>query len=154
MASNRLKAFLDEHAVKYVSIQHSQAFTAAEVAASAHIAARDFAKTVVVIVNGSPAMVAVPANCHIVLQELRELFEPALVRLASEPELRALFPDCELGAMPPFGNLYGLPVYVVVSLTHEPTIAFNAGTHTEIIQLAYEDFNRLAKPEVIEAVTA
>lgn len=153
MASNQLKAFLDEHAVKYVSIQHSAAFTASEVAASAHIAARNFAKTIVVIVDGAPAMVAVPANRRIVLHELRALLEPAQVRLATEPELRQLFPDCELGAMPPFGNLYGVTVYVVPALAHEASIAFNAGTHTEIIQLSYEDFDRLVKPIVIEPVT-
>lgn len=153
MIANRLKALLDEHAVKYVSIAHSPAYTAAEVAASAHIAARDFAKTIVVIVDGAPELIVVPANRRIVLQELRELLEPALVRLATEPELRQLFPDCELGAMPPFGNLYGLPVRVVEELIHEPTIAFNAGTHTEILQLAYDDFDRLVRPQVIESVT-
>ncbi len=153
MAANKLKAFLDREGVKYVAIQHSPAFTAAEVADSAHVAARDFAKTVIVKIDGVPAMLVLPATRRLLIHELREMFESENVKLATESELRAWFPDCELGAMPPFGLLYGMKVYVAASLAHEAQIAFNAGTHTEVIKLTYEDFDRLVRPLVIDLVT-
>jgi Ala-tRNA(Pro) deacylase len=153
MPTNRLKAFLDEHAVKYVSIRHSPAFTATEVAMSAHVAGRDFAKTVIVKIDGAPAMLVLPATRRLLIHDLREMLETDQVKLATESEIRALFPDCELGAMPPFGNLYDMPVHVAASLTHEREIAFNAGTHTEVIKLAYADFDRLVRPRVIDLVT-
>lgn len=152
MESNRLKAFLDDHGVKYVTVRHSPAFTASEVAASAHVAARDFAKTIVVYIDGEPAMVVLPANRRLALHELRELLAPAEVRLATESELHTMFPDCEVGAMSPFGNLYNVPVYVAPALGRELTIAFNAGTHTEIIQLPYQEFDELVKPRPIDFV--
>lgn len=153
MAESTLKAFLDGHAVKYVSIQHSAAYTASDVAESAHVAARDFAKTVIVKIDGIPAMLVLPATRRLRIHELREMFEPDPVSLASEPEIRRWFADCEVGAMPPFGNLYGMKVYVAASLARETEIAFNGGTHTEVIKLAYSDFDRLVKPLVIDLVT-
>lgn len=153
MAANTLKTFLDREGVKYVAIQHSPAFTAAEVAASAHVAARDFAKTVIVKIDGKPAMLVLPATRRLLIHELRDMFESENVKLATEPELRTWFPDCELGAMPPFGALYGMKVYVAASLAQETQIAFNAGTHTEVVKLAYEDFDRLVRPMVIDLVT-
>jgi len=153
MPATKLKEFLDNHGVKYVSIRHSPAFTAAEVAASAHVAGRDFAKTIVVRIDDSFALVVLPASRRLVLADLRELLQTPLVRLATEVEIRDLFPDCELGAMPPFGHLYGLPVYVAESLVNEPEIAFNAGTHTEVIKLSYEDFDGLVKPVVLDFIT-
>mgnify|MGYP001554365732 FL=1 len=98
-------------------------------------------------------MLVLPATRRLLLHELREMLATEDVKLATEPEIRHLFPDCELGAMPPFGNLYGLPVHVTSSLAHEPEIAFNAGTHTEVIKLKYEDFERLVRPTVIDLVT-
>jgi Ala-tRNA(Pro) deacylase len=153
MPATKLKEYLDEHGVKYVSIRHSPAFTAAEVAASAHVAGRDFAKTIVVRIDGSLALVVLPASRRLVLSDLRELLQSPLVRLATEAEFRDLFPDCELGAMPPFGNLYGLPVYVAESLAQEKEIAFNAGTHTEVIKLEYYDFDELVHPVVLDFIT-
>lgn len=153
MPATKLKEFLDSHGVKYVSIKHSPAFTAAEVAASAHVAGRDFAKTIVVRIDDSYAMVVLPASRRLVLADLRELLQTPLVRLATEAEFRDLFPDCELGAMPPFGNLYDLPVYVAESLAQEKEIAFNAGTHTEVIKLDYYDFDELVHPVVLDFVT-
>ena len=153
MLANRLREYLDQHGVKYVTIKHSPAYTAAEVAASAHVAARDFAKTVIVKIDGLPAMLVLPATRRLLLHELREMFSTEDLKLATESEIRRLFPDCELGAMPPFGNLYGLDVHVTASLAREPEIAFNAGTHTEIIKLGYEDFDRLVRPRVIDLVT-
>jgi Ala-tRNA(Pro) deacylase len=153
MVTPRLKAFLDKNAVKYVSILHSAAFTASEVAASAHVAGRDFAKTVIVKIDGVPAMLVLPATRRLLLPELREMFESEQVKLATESEILTWFPDCELGAMPPFGNLYGLAVHVTAALAHEREIAFNAGTHTEVIKMAYADFDRLVKPRVVDLVT-
>ena len=153
MPANKLREFLDSRGVKYVSIRHSPAFTAQEVAQSAHVAGRDFAKTIVVSTENGFAMVVLPASRRIVLSDLREMLQVPHVRLATEQEFRDLFPDCELGAMPPFGNLYGLPVYVAESLAGEEEIAFNAGTHTEVIKLRYADFEALAKPVVLDFIT-
>jgi Ala-tRNA(Pro) deacylase len=153
MPATKLKAFLDSRGIRYVSIRHSMAFTAAEVAESAHVKGRDFAKTVIVKIDGAMAMVVLPASRRIVLRDLRELLATEHVRLATEAEFKDAFPDCELGAMPPFGNLYGMPVYVAAAFADEPEIAFNAGTHTEVIKLAYEDFEQLVKPLVLDFVT-
>lgn len=153
MPAKKVKEFLDSRGVKYVSIRHSTAYTAAEVAASAHVKGRDFAKTVIVRIEGGLAMVVLPASRRIVIHDLREMLGTENVRLATEAEFRDAFPDCEVGAMPPFGNLYGLPVYVAASLAMEAEIAFNAGTHTEIIQMAYDDFDDLVRPEVLDFVT-
>lgn len=153
MPANKVREFLDSRGVKYVSIRHSPAFTAAEVAQSAHVSGRDFAKTIVVHTESGMAMVVLPASRRIVLADLREMLSAGHVRLASEAEFRDLFPDCEVGAMPPFGNLYGLPVYVAESLADEEEIAFNAGTHTDVIKMRYVDFEALVRPEVLAFIT-
>lgn len=153
MPVTKLKEFLDSRGVRYVTINHSRAFTAAEVAASAHVKSRDFAKTVIVKLDDKLAMIVLPANRRIVLHDLRDWLGNPHARLATEAEFRGAFPDCEVGAMPPFGNLYGMPVYVAASLVEEPEIAFNAGTHSEVIKLAYEDFEQLAQPLVLDFVT-
>ena len=154
MPANTLKKFLDSRGVKSVSIQHSPAFTAPEVAASAHIAGSDFAKTVIVKIDGRMAMVVVPANRKVVLSELRDMLLSEKVELATEEEFKGRFPDCEIGAMSPFGNLYDLPVYVENSLTGSFQIAFNAGTHREVIKMASDDFAQCVKPTVLDLVTA
>ena len=153
MPAKTLKAFLDSRKVRYISIQHSAAFTAPEVAASAHVSGRDFAKTVIVMVEDEMAMVVLPANRLLVLPELRDMLDCSHVRLAAEAEYKDVFPDCEVGAMPPFGNLYGLKTYVTANLADEKEIVFNAGTHTEVVKLAYEDYERLVQPTVLDFVT-
>ena len=153
MPASKLRKFLDDHGVKYVSIRHSPTFTAQEIAQSVHVSGRDFAKTIVVSTENGMALVVLPAARRIVMSDLREMLLVPHVRLASEQEFRDLFPDCELGAMPPFGNLYGLPVYVAESLATEEEIAFNAGTHTEVIKMRYEDFEALARPVVLDFIT-
>jgi Ala-tRNA(Pro) deacylase len=153
MAATKLKNFLNSRGVQYVTIEHSPAYTAAETAASAHVVERDFAKPVIVETGGGMAMVVVPANRKIVLSDLRELLGDPDLRLANEDDFISRFPDCELGAMPPFGNLYGLPVYVAESLAEEPEIAFNAGTHREAIKMSYEDFAELVQPTVLNFAT-
>ncbi len=149
MPVRKLKEFLDREKVKYVSIVHSPAYTAQEVAQSAHITGREMAKVVIVELDGRMAMAVLPANRKVVLQELRELTGSEEVKFASEAEFRQQFPDCETGAMPPFGNLYGMDVYMAQALSENDQIAFNAGTHTEIIKMAFLDFDRLVQPKVI-----
>ena len=153
MPAKTLKAFLDKQGVKYVSIQHSAAYTAPEIAASAHVSGRDFAKTVMVMIEDELAMVVLPSNRQLVLSEFRDMLDTNHVRLASEAEFRDQFPDCEIGAMPPFGNLYKLKTYVTSNLADEAVIAFNAGTHTEVITMDYFDFERLVNPTVLDFVT-
>src|SRR5258707_3880833 len=149
MPVRKLKDFLDKERIKYVTILHSTAYTAQEVAASAHIRGKELAKPVIVELDDKMAMAVVPANRKIVLQDLREVTGCDQVKFASEEEFQKKFPDCETGAMPPFGNLYGMEVYVAESLAQNDQIAFNAGSHTEVIQLAYQDFERLVHPKVL-----
>ena len=149
MPVKTLKAFLDQEKIKYVSIIHSTAYTAQEVAASAHVTGKELAKTVIVELDGKMAMAVLPANRKIVLQDLREVTGCDEVKFASEDEFRQRFPDCETGAMPPFGNLYGMGVYVAQALTDNEEMAFNAGSHTEIIRMAFKDFERLVRPKVM-----
>jgi Ala-tRNA(Pro) deacylase len=153
MPVRKLKEFLDREKIKYVSIIHSTAYTAQEVAASAHITGRELAKTIIVELDGQMAMAVLPANRKIVLQDLREVTGSDQVKFASEEEFKKQFPDCETGAMPPFGNLYGMDVYAAEALTENDQIAFNAGSHTEVIKLAYKDFERLVQPKVVSFTT-
>jgi Ala-tRNA(Pro) deacylase len=149
MPVESLKDFLDSHGVKYVTVTHSKAYTAHEVAASAHVPGKEMAKPVIVKVDGRMAMAVLPASQRVSFEQLRDAIGARDVTLAAEDEFRALFPDCEVGAMPPFGNLYGLDVYVADALAEDQEIAFNAGTHTEVVRLAYADFERLVKPQVM-----
>lgn len=149
MPVQKLKRFLDDQGVRYVTVRHSPAFTAQEVAASAHISGYEMAKTVMVKVNGQMAMAVLPAPLHVDLRHLQELTGADSVELATESEFKALFPECELGAMPPFGRLYGLDTYVAQRLAEDEYIAFNAGTHTELIRMRFRDFERLAEPRLL-----
>ncbi len=153
MPVTKLKEFLDRENVKYVSIRHSPAFTAQEIAASAHIPGKELAKTVIVKIDGQMAMVVLPASYRINFGLLAEALGAKKVELATEGEFRKLFADCELGAMPPFGNLYGMPVYVAEVLTDDEEIAFNAGSHIELMKLSYKDFDRLVQPRVVRLRT-
>ena len=114
---------------------------------------RSLAKTVIVELDGKMAMAVLPANRKIVLQDLREVTGSHEVKFASEEQFKQRFPDCETGAMPPFGNLYGMDVYLAESLTDNDQIAFNAGSHTEVIKLPYKDFERLVQPKVVSFTT-
>src|SRR6266446_4611782 len=153
MPVKKLKEFLDQERIKYVSIVHSTAYTAQEVAASAHITGKELAKTVIIELDGKMAMAVLPANRKIVVQDLREVTGSEEVKFAAEDEFQKRFPDCEIGAMPPFGNLYGMEVYVAESLTDNDEIAFNAGSHTEVIKMACKDFERLVQPKVVSFTT-
>lgn len=148
MPLRKLKEFLDSHSIKYVTIGHSQAFTAQEIAATAHIPGRELAKTVMVKIDRKMAMAVVPASYRVDFDLLKEAAGANRVGLASEQEFKDLFPECEVGAMPPFGNLYGMEVFVAESLAENEEIAFNAGSHTELIRVLYKDFETHVKPKV------
>lgn len=147
MPLTKIKEFLDEYNIKYTIIKHSSAYTAQEIAASAHISGKELAKTVVIKIDGKMAMAVLPASYKISFDELKEVLGVEKVRLAYEQEFIDKFPDCEVGAMPPFGNIYGMDVYVAESLADDEEIAFNACSHTELIRMKYKDFEELAKPK-------
>ena len=146
MPETRLKDFLDKEHVKYVTIAHSPAYTAQEIAALTHTPGKELAKTVIVKIDGKLAMVVLPASAKVRVNHLRETLGTANVEIASENEFESAFPDCETGAMPPFGNLYGMNVFVDQTLREDDEIAFNAGSHDELIRLAYAEYERLVHP--------
>ncbi len=149
MPAQRLTEFLDNNNVKYVAINHSMAFTALEIAKSAHVPIKEMAKTLILKIDNETAMAVLPAAYKIDLAILRDAFDTENVELASEQEFARLFPDCEVGAMPPFGNLYELDVYVAESITEHPYFAFTAGSHSEVIRMAYKDYEHLVSPSFI-----
>lgn len=148
MPNKALKTFLDEHHVKYRAIPHSPGYTAQEIAASIHISGKIIAKTVIVKIGDQLAMVVLPANHHVNFSELKKVTGHSDIDLARESDFKSRFPECELGAMPPFGNLYGMPVYASDHLSHD-SIIFNAGSHSEVVQMSYNDFMELVKPKMI-----
>ncbi|MBM4034127.1 MAG: YbaK/EbsC family protein [Planctomycetes bacterium] len=148
MPAKKLKEFLDAQGVRYVTLTHSPAFTAPEIAASAHIPGKQLAKTVMVKIDGAMAMAVLPANVGVDFKALAALAGARRAELATEADFADLFPECEVGAMPPFGNLYGMAVFAEQSLAEDLEIAFNAGSHKELVRLAYADFARLAQPKV------
>ena len=149
MPVKQLKEFLDSNNIKYVTITHSTAYTAQDIAALTHTKGKELAKTVIVKLDDTLAMAVLPASHQADLERLRESAGAREISLATETEFRSRFPGCETGAMPPFGNLYQMPVFADDSLAKDKEIAFNAGTHNELIRLAYEDFARLAQPKLI-----
>jgi Ala-tRNA(Pro) deacylase len=149
MPAKKLKEYLDANGIKYVAIAHSVAYTAQEIASIAHIPGKELAKTVIVKLDGKMAMAVLPASYTVDLDLLREATGVGEIQLAQEYEFKALFPDCETGAMPPFGNLYGLPVFVAKVLAEDEEIAFSAGSHKELLRLKYADFERLVKPTIV-----
>jgi Ala-tRNA(Pro) deacylase len=147
MPLSKVRTFLDDHHIKYVIISHSKAYTAQGIAAIAHIPGQELAKTIIVKLDGALAMAVLPASYQVDLLALKKVVGVKDASLASEREFKQHFPDCETGAMPPFGNLYGVPVYVDETLTRDKEIAFNAGTHFELIRMDYDDFDRLVEPQ-------
>lgn len=149
MPLSKLKEFLDGRYIKYVTISHSVAYTAAGIAALTHIPGRELAKTVIVKIDGVLAMAVVAASQHVDLEHLKAVNHAQSVELASEDEFKAKFPDCELGAMPPFGNLYEMRVFADETLMRDKEIAFNAGSHRELVRVAWDDFERLVRPTIM-----
>jgi Ala-tRNA(Pro) deacylase len=150
MPVSQLKEFLDRHQVRYVTIAHSLAYTAQEIAQSAHIRGKELAKTVLVKLDGKMAMAVLPASRRVNFDLLKQGSGARTVELAGEAEFKDRFPGCELGAMPPFGNLYGMEVLVSEDLAADDEIAFNAGTLTELIRMSSKDFQRLVQPKVVK----
>ncbi len=150
MPTTMLREFLDQNKVRYVTVKHSVAYTAQEIAASAHIKGKELAKTVLIKVDGKMAMCVLPASYKIDFDLLKEALGGKIVRLANEVEFKDKFPECDVGAMPPFGNLYGMDVYVEEILAKDEEIAFNACSHVELLQMSFKDFGRLVKPRLIK----
>jgi Ala-tRNA(Pro) deacylase len=140
--------FLRDAHVPYTIVRHRPAFTAQDEAAVTHTPGRDWAKVVICFVDGEPVEAVVPAPTFVNLERLLELAGGSSIRLADEDDLRRLFPDCELGAMPPFGPLYDQPVFVDATLALEPEIVFNAGTHREALAMRWNDFVKMVEPIV------
>lgn len=151
MPVRKLLDFLNDNNIKFVSIHHSKAYTAMEIAHSAHIHGKELAKTVMIKVDGNMAMVVMPASRMVDLELLKKTTGALHAELATETEFMQMFPDCEIGAMPPFGNLFGMKVYVSEALAEDDEIAFNAGYLTELVRMKYADFERLVKPIILKS---
>ena len=145
--SNKLKAFLDGARVKYSAGKHAVVYTAQEIAAAQHVSGRQLAKSVLVKTDHGPVLAVLPATCLIDLKRLKALLGAKSLSIGKEPDIKAHFPDVEVGAMSPFGNLYGVPVAVDQGLSGSETIVFNAGTHADTLTMRYADFAALVKPK-------
>ena len=149
MPAKIIKDFLDKNDIKYVSIKHSKAYTAQEIAASAHIHGKQIAKTVVLKVDGKLVFAVLPASYKVDFDMLKESLGTEHIRLANEQEFKDKCPGCEVGAMPAMGNLFNLETFVAASLVEDEEIAFNAGNHTELIRMRYTDYEKIVKPKIL-----
>jgi Ala-tRNA(Pro) deacylase len=147
---DKLEAYLRDNQVRFETQQHRSAYTAQDVAASEHLAGQLMAKVVIVVADGELMMLVLPADRRADLTKVRAALGVRAVRLAVEHDFANRFADCELGAMPPFGNLYDVPVYVDQTLTQDQMIVFQAGTHTDTMRIRYADFVRLVKPTLVD----
>ena len=148
MPTQKLKQMLDQRHIKYISINHSPAYTARETAASTFVPRREFAKTIIVDLDGDKVMAVLSASRHVDIEALRDLAHASEARLASEDEFVELFADCEVGAMPPFGSLYGRRVFVDKMVTEVDDLCFNAGSHEQILRMDCGDYLKLEQPVV------
>lgn len=146
----RLQEFLDSRGVTYTVSPHREAFTSQEIAAASHVSGKAMAKVVIVKCGARMVMTVLPAACKVGMDRLEKIFDISGVTIAREPEFAGLFPDCDAGAMPAFGNLYGLEVYVDEELAKVHQIVFQAGNHQELVTMEYADFARLVRPKVAE----
>jgi Ala-tRNA(Pro) deacylase len=151
MPSTNVKNLLEQQHIKYACINHSPTFTAQETAQSSHIPGHELAKTVIIKLKDHLAMIVLAAEDKINFKTLEKSLGWNNVTLATERDFKDKFPECEVGAMPPFGNLYGMEVYIDEKLTRDPEIAFNSGSHSELIRMAYADFARIVHPRVLHA---
>ena len=149
----RLEKYLRDNGVEFKAVSHPTVFTAQEIAAAEHVPGRQFAKVVMVLADGQGVMLVLPASHHVDLPKLKSALKVKDARLAKESEFQGIFPDCDTGAMPPFGNLYNIPVYADAALTGDPEIVFNAGSHRDTLRIKYSDYARLARPTVITFAT-
>jgi Ala-tRNA(Pro) deacylase len=150
MPIDRLKEYLNKQRVKYVTLSHSAAFTAQEVAASAHIKGLELAKTVIVTLDGKLMMCVLPASHQVDFALLRESTNSSRASLVPEQDYKEKFPDCAPGSQPPFGNLYGMDVLVSSALLQDREIAFNACSYSELIRLSLDDYLKLVNPKVLD----
>ena len=148
MPAQKLKKMLDQHKIKYISINHSPAYTARETAASTFVPRREFAKTIVIDIDGEKVMAVLSASRHVDLAAFRKLAHANEARLATEDEFRELFPDCEVGAMPPFGSLYDIRIFVDELVTEVDDLCFNAGSHEQIMRMDCGDYLKLEQPTI------
>jgi Ala-tRNA(Pro) deacylase len=151
MPATKLKNFLEQNNIDYITILHDPVYTAQEKAESAHVSGKDLAKTVLVKIDGELSMVVLAANEKLVLPELKKELGVAKVSLADEKYFVSFFPGCEPGAVPPFGNVYGMDVYISDALSRDREIVFNAGSHIELIKLSMSDYNKIVNPRVINS---
>lgn len=142
----RLTSFLEGAGVPFEILRHERAYTSEEVAATQHVPGRELAKVVVARLADGFAMAVLPATSRLDLHKLGDLAGDPHAGLAGEDDLAVLFPGCEVGAMPPFGNLFHVPVYADRRLAEDERIVFEAGTHTETIRMAWRDYARLVQP--------
>jgi Ala-tRNA(Pro) deacylase len=149
MIGQKIKNYLDTKHIPYQTIHHLPSYTASQTAQAAHISGKHLAKVVIVKLDGNFAMVALPANRNIDWEALKEVTHAKQAELASEQEFTKLFPDCDTGAMPPFGNLYGYDVYLADSLAHENWFAFNGGSHDDLIRMSTQDFLQEVNPTLL-----
>ena len=148
--TSRLKSYLDKNGVNYHVFYHQRVYTAQEVAAAQHVSGKELAKVVMVKVDSELMMMVLSASFMVDMEKLKKFFRGKGVKLAREEDFQGLFPDCEIGAMPPFGNLYNLEVCVDTVLAEQPHIVFQAGSHVETIRIAYKNFANLVRPKVME----
>jgi len=153
MALASLLNYLDENDIRYEILYHSPAYTAQGIAGLTHIPGQELAKTVIVLLDGKLAMAVLPAKFQVDLMLLRKRAKAKTVELASEKDFQGRFAGCETGAMPPFGNFFGVPVYADQSLEKDQEIAFNAGTHRELIRMVWDDYKKLAQPTMTSFAT-
>ena len=149
MPVQQLKEFLDQANVEYMCLSHPPAYTAQELAHHVKIAGDRIVKTVIIELDGKMAMLVMPATWRIRWDRLSRILDTDFVDLADEQEFQDRFPDCEVGAMPPFGNLFGMTVYCAESLTEQPELAFAAGSHSESLHMKTDDFLELVQPMVL-----
>jgi Ala-tRNA(Pro) deacylase len=147
-ALERLRQYLDEEDAPYEVREHAEAFTSQEIASLEHVAGRLMAKVVMVVAGSDLVMLVLPAPERVDMAHLDRALGRSGIRLAHEEEFAPAFPDCQAGAMPPFGNLYRVPVYVDTALTHDQRIVFQAGTHRHTVEMAFADFERLVQPSI------
>jgi len=150
MINKRLKEFLDKKGISYTMLQHEEAFTAQEIAALSHTPGKERVKVVILISDERYFMVALPASYRIDLEKLKGILKVENLRLSTEEEFGKLFPDCEIGAMPPFGNLYDIDTYVDETLSECETIVFLAGSHKESIKMGYKDYTEAVRPKMAQ----
>jgi Ala-tRNA(Pro) deacylase len=150
MSAEKVRQFLDSHQTKYLILTHSPAYTAQEIAQAAHIPGKEMVKAVMARLDGKLVMLVMPSTHAVSFQRVEQATGAHKAELASEPSFEPIFADCEVGAMPPFGNLYDLDVYMADALAGNQDIAFNAGSHSQLIRMACQDYIALVKPKIVK----